>query len=249
MTKKVSFLICGTQKGGTTALADYLSEHPDLCLPLSKELHFFDNEEINWKRPNPNEYHKAFKTGEPNQIWGEATPIYMYWEKSMERIWQYNPAIKLIVLLRNPITRAYSHWAMEKARGNENLNFLEALQQEETRSRGVLPLQNKIYSYQERGFYNEQLRRIFRFFPKDQVLILKQEDLLNKPKKTLEKIYLHLDITQIKFSKPIHSHLGKYSEEISNEANELLRKVFWHEICQLEYLLGWDCSSWLQTRY
>ena len=120
----VDFLICGTQKGGTSALHEYLSEHPDLCLSATKELHFFDNEELFQQgAPDYAPCHAAFRQKMPSQLAGESTPIYMYWEPSPKRIWEYNPRMKLIVLLRNPIDRAYAHWNMERSGGRRAFPF------------------------------------------------------------------------------------------------------------------------------
>ena len=100
--KRVSFLIAGVQKAGTTALFDYLSEVPGLELPAVKEAHFFDDEErIDWAAPDYAPYHALF--GAPDRCWGEATPIYLYWPNALERIRAYNPAMKLILLFRDPV--------------------------------------------------------------------------------------------------------------------------------------------------
>ena len=69
---------------------------------------------------------------------GEATPIYIYWKKAIERLVRYNPNIKLIIVLRNPITRAYSHWNMMRNRNKENLSFVDAIAAEPERLKKVL---------------------------------------------------------------------------------------------------------------
>jgi hypothetical protein len=246
MARRVEFLICGTQKGGTTALADYLRQHPRLFIPEEKELHFFDDETGNWCRPDIRNYHRSFRTSGENQIWGEATPVYMYWEPSIKRIWQYNQQMKMVVMLRNPISRAYSHWAMEKARGCEASSFEEALSLEEERCQAVLPLQHRVYSYVDRGFYTSQLRRLWRFFGKESVLILRQEELQSAPRKVLDQICSHLGVAPMPRVDVVKSNANRYLEPMSANCREKLRKVFWHEICQLETLLGWDCSEWLK---
>ncbi len=247
MTKKVSFLICGTQKGGTTALAEYLRLHPALYIPNIKEIHFFDDEKEFKKRPNPHKYHKHFRESPLKSIWGEATPIYMYWEPCAQRIWSYNPSMRLIAILRNPITRAYSHWSMEYGRGNESLDFESAIKFEEERCRDNLPHQHRIFSYVDRGFYSNQIRRLWRFFGKDSLLILKQEDLKANPDDCLNQIYKHLNIRPIANSKKIESHKGDYPGKMNPSSLKKLKRIFWHEICQLESLLNWDCSDWLKV--
>jgi hypothetical protein len=126
--QKVGFVIAGTQRGGTTTLYEYLRRHPHICMPAEKELHFFDNEDLWRLQPHPYElYHAAFAVEPSHRLLGEATPVYMYWEPALSRIREYNPAMKLILILRNPITRAYSHWNHERPAGREALSFREAL--------------------------------------------------------------------------------------------------------------------------
>jgi hypothetical protein len=247
MGQRLRFLICGAQKGGTTALADYLRQHPQLFVPDQKELHFFDDERHSWHKPRYDNYHHHFRSARVDQHWGEATPIYMYWEACAERIWHYNPAMRLVVVLRNPISRAYAHWAMERGRGAEPLSFEEALQREAERCRGALPHQHRVFSYIDRGFYSNQLRRLWRFFGREAVLVLRQEALRQQPQACLDQVCEHLGVAQLPNVRAMESHLGTYPEPMAASCHALLRHLFWHEICQLEALLGWDCRSWLRA--
>ena len=194
MRKRLNFLICGAQKSGTTALAAYMRLHPKLYLPEAKELHFFDDETQAWPYPDLNSLHQHFQAAETDQLWGEATPISLYWDPAAERIWRYNPAMRLIVILRNPIERAYSHWAMEHQRGKDPMPFDQALAQEEQRCREALPMQHRVFSYVDRGFYSSQIRKLWRFFGREQVLVLRQEELRVNPQTCLESIWQHLCI-------------------------------------------------------
>ena len=247
MSKRLSFLVCGAQKSGTTALAAYLRQHPGIYLPNAKELHFFDDETQAWPEPDLNALHCHFQTADSDQLWGEATPISIYWDPAAERIWRYNPAIRLIVILRNPIERAYSHWAMEHRRGNDPLPFALALEQEEARCREALPLQHRLFSYIDRGFYSAQIRRIWRFFGREQVLVLRQDDLRHSPEDCLDRIWQHLSISSGPPITPLERHNGEYACPMPPACRQQLRKIFWQEIGQLEQLLGWDCSDWLRS--
>src|SRR5215213_3118740 len=105
---QLTFLIVGTQKGGTSALYAYLQDHPRLRLAESKEVHFFDKEEHFQKQPvDYGPLHADFRA-QPGQLLGEATPITMYWTDALRRAWEYNPRLKILCVLRNPIERAYS---------------------------------------------------------------------------------------------------------------------------------------------
>lgn len=246
MNNKINFLIIGTQKGGTTALDAHLRLHPQISMAQIKEVHFFDNEDyFKSEQVDYNLYHRFFQISQNNQIVGEATPIYMYWRSAVQRIWTYNPNIKLIVLLRNPISRAYSHWNMERDRGADSLLFFEAIQQETERCKEALPFQHRVFSYIDRGFYSEQLRHVWRFFPKQQTLILKSEDLNQFPQSTLDKIYQFLDISPLQNIQPQQIHNRAYLNPMTLQEKNYLKTIFYFEIKTLEQMLNWDCSTWL----
>jgi hypothetical protein len=125
---KVNFLIVGVQKGGTTSLDAYLRQHPRIGMASKKEVHFFDDEDrFGSGTPDYEVYHRHFDRLDSKSIYGEATPIYCYWSESMRRIREYNPDIKIIMLLRNPVERAWSHWRMETDRGADSAPFAMAI--------------------------------------------------------------------------------------------------------------------------
>jgi hypothetical protein len=247
--RNIDFLICGAQKAGTTALSAYLDMHPDISLPQRKELHFFDNESIQWGE-NINiirkRYHSLFIDTKEG-LRGEATPIYMYWQPCAERIWRYNQNIKLIAILRNPVTRAYSHWNMETARGCETRKFTIAIRAEQKQLEADRLYQHRTYSYIGRGFYCQQILRLKKWFPIESLLFIKQDDLLSTPAVALSMIYTHIGVSHHPFEVPLTRHVGQYSEPIPEEARTLLENLFRAEIRSLEGLLGWDCSSWFET--
>src|SRR5256885_16741616 len=128
----VNFVIGGTQKGGTSALDSFLRQHPEICMPETrKELHYFDREKNFAKRPDHKKYHANFRPSPGQRVIGEATPIYMYWNAAPSRIHAYNPEMKWILTLRNPVERAFSAWNMERNRGADPLPFSEAIEKEE----------------------------------------------------------------------------------------------------------------------
>lgn len=246
MQRRVDVLIAGTQKGGTTALDSYLREHPDLCMARDKEVHFFDRQQgYTTDGGSYRTYHANFSPSSGNQRLAEATPIYMYWHAAPARIHAYNPAMKFILLLRNPIDRAYSHWNMERMRGWEPLSFLEAIDQETERCREALPYQHRIYSYVDRGFYLHQLERIWRYFPCRNTLILPSEALRHQPAATLETICRFLAIPPPAAVSPRLIHCRPYPEPMQARAHERLRSLYADEIGALARCLDWDCRHWL----
>ena len=262
----VDFVIGGTQKGGTTALDAYLREHPEICMAEKnevvsaaahpetsaagrKEVHFFDNEDYFVSgNPDYSRYHRRFNPQNSHRVLGEATPIYMYWNEAPRRIWEYNPGMKFILLLRDPIERAYSHWNMERIRNAEELSFWDAIRNEKERCREALPLQHRVYSYISRGLYTEQLYRLWTYFPRDRVLCLRSEDLKKGLDETLSRV---CEFLQVGRCKPVASrivHSLPYESGMTEREREYLRGIFEPEIAKLEQELNWDCSDWMVSR-
>jgi len=244
---KVSFLIAGTQKGGTSALHSYLCAHPQLCMPRRKEVHFFDEDRFFADgTPDYSTYHARFEPSAPNQLLGEATPIYMYWEPAPGRIRQYNPEMKFIISLRNPILRAFSNWNMERSRGNESLSFWDALQMEAVRRASGARRELKLHSYIARGFYAAQLQRLWSYFPKSQTHVLRQDQLFNDPLKVLNDVCAFLDISPFKAVRQRIVFSEPYATSISRHEWRYLAELFEPDIRALEMALNWDCSDWLR---
>lgn len=243
---KVSFLICGAQKSGTTALDSYLRKHPEICMAVFKEVHFFDREKFFlYPHVNYKKYLSFFEPEKSSQILGETTPSYMYWYTAPRRIWEYNPEMKLIIILRNPIERAYSHWNMQRDRGVETLSFQDAIKIEEDRRRKSLPYQNKRFSYVDRGFYTEQIKRVRTYFRPKQILILRNQELRHSPLGVLNKISEFLDISQFPVIKPKEFHSRDYRDQISSSEWDCLKNIYLWDIKELEELTSWDCNDWL----
>ena len=261
LMKKVDFLVCGAQKAGTTALFDYLKGVPDIFIPTIKELHFFDNEEFysGFLGLPPfflgfpplslivaKKYHKYFKKGDRKKIWGEMTPIYMYWNNCFERIKKYNSEMKIIMLLRNPVKRAYSQWNMEVRNKFEDLGFIEALQKEidELEAFGGA-YQSRHTSYISRGLYVSQVQRAMEIFPHKNVKIIKYEDYNDNQFNVIEDICNFLGVKD--FEHPVEkitSNKLEYKKNITEAEFDFSFPFFADDIDRLEKLLSWDCSDW-----
>ena len=250
-SKVVDFLLVGAQKSGTTTLYSYLNDHPQIQMASKKEVHFFNNNQFFLNsEPDYDFYHSWFDFDDPDKLRGEATPAYLYCRDAAARIWQYNPAMKIIIILRNPVERAFSHWNMEINRGAESLGFEEAILDEEERCREALPLQHYVYSYLDRGFYSSQIREYWRCFGKKQVLVLKYDDLRENLALVLKKLFDFLQVDRAFVNDfVVHKkvlHKAKYTESMNEKTRKRLLKHYKYEVLQLESMLGWDCSSWLK---
>ncbi|MEW6441351.1 MAG: sulfotransferase domain-containing protein [bacterium] len=247
--ERIDFVIAGTQKGGTTALAKFLSEHPGICIAPGKEVHFFDREPL-FLGPHPDyeAYHRAFPNYRAGQAAGESTPVYMYLPQVAERLAAYNPRMKLVVLLRNPIERAYSHFIMEKSRNREPLAFAQAIRREGARLQGYRESGNRDglarHSYVDRGRYARQLQNLYRCFPRSQVMLLASEDLSRAHARTLLEIYAFLGVEAVG-PPPARQILSQSYEPMSPADRQYLREAYAQEIPALEEMLGRSLANWV----
>jgi hypothetical protein len=185
------FLIVGAQKCGTTSLLAYLTEHPRVSPPIAREVHYFD---LSYGR-GPGWYRTHFRPpDQPDRIAGESSPYYLFHPLVPERVCRDLPEIKLIVLLRDPVARAFSHYNHERTHGWEELSFEQALAREAERlageeerivgEPGYNSFAHQHHGYVSRGRYAEQLERWFRHADRERFLILSAEDLFEDPRAT-----------------------------------------------------------------
>ncbi|MEW4267096.1 sulfotransferase domain-containing protein [Priestia aryabhattai] len=250
------FLIIGTQKGGSTSLYNYLIKHPDILPPSKKELHFFNKTEhyrkgIDW-------YKKQFPLSKSlNKMTGEATPNYLFDTLTPKRVADHLPqTTKFIVLLRNPVDRAYSNYQMKVKKGHDHRSFEEAIIQDESRLKSefqqvIRKYQNKkpnhlIYPYITRGIYVEQLKTWMDLFPKHQFLIVKSEELFNEPQKVVNQVARFLGLSENKLSMKMFKtfNKGKYSKKMDQKTRNILLDYYRpYNRCLEEYLdmtFNWD---------
>ncbi|MFD2497992.1 sulfotransferase [Rhizorhabdus histidinilytica] len=174
-----------------------MRELPDIQMPVVKEAHFFDEEQgVDWSDPDYSAYHALFTADD--RLRGEATPIYLYWPNALERIVRYNPAAKIILLFRDPIQRAWSHWKMEYAKRKETEPFAWCIREGRERvatGDPTAPGHHRVFSYVERGFYGAQVERLLALFPREQCLLLRSEELRQEPQATLGTVCRFLGVS------------------------------------------------------
>jgi len=247
------FLIIGAARSGTTSLYEYLTQHPSVIPGVGKEVYFFDKEfgkGINWYKsffPTKISKSRLENKLKKNCITGEATPRYLHYPHTPKRVFDIIPNVKLIVLLRNPIDRAYSHYQMEVGSGKEELSFEDAIEQEENRIVNDMKKMEKnenFYSvnfyrksYLTRGIYVDQLKRWFEYFPREQFLILKSEDLYSNPSEVYQQVLDFLDLSKFELNSFKAHRMRKYSA-VSDETRKKLADYFKPYNEQLYQLLG-----------
>lgn len=242
--ERLDFIVPGAQKSGTTALHYFLKKHPQIALPDRQEMHFFDDDEIFSRAPDYELLHRHFRPIARSTMTGEVTPSYLYWKPAMERIATYNPQIKLLILLRNPIDRAFAQWNMQRFKNREALDFLDALKEEPRRHADLPPIEARRFAYRDRSHYSEQLERVFKFFPRKQVKIVKFENFRDRKQESLAEIFQFLGVKPLRDVRDTDRNVVPYERGLRPDEREHLSGVFSAEITKLEQMLGWDLSDW-----
>ena len=247
------FVIIGAKKSGTTFLYNLLTQHPHVEPAAKKELHYFDtlfDEGIEWYRrcfPTP-----SWKDGR-RAITGEATPYLHHSPAVPERMARILPQARLIVLLRNPVDRAYSDYQQVVRKGRETRTFEEAIEGEKTRPLGkqktskpedTAGLYNASYNkYLSKGIYVDQLLHWSKFFIKKQMLVLKSEDFFERTPETLKVILDFLGLPDWEpgaWELPKKLNKGEYEQEMDPALKRRLEDYFEPHNRRLYEYLGED---------
>jgi hypothetical protein len=240
------FLIIGAQKCGTTSLFYYLLQHPELFLPIEKEIHFFDlkyHHGIDW-------YRNIFNTGEEGngKLKGEASPYYIFHPLVAERVFSHIPSVKLILLLRDPVDRAYSHFMHSRRFELEPLDsFEKAIECEPARTWNEKSriLSGEIenseafrnFSYISRSLYFQQISYWLKYFPPEQIHYIKSEELFANPGPVYSSLCQFLGISD--FKKVKFEPLNAFSyPALSPEFRKKIRIHFHEDMFSLARLLG-----------
>jgi Sulfotransferase domain len=242
--ERLDFILAGAQKSGTTALHYFLSRHPDITMGDQQEIHFFDNDAMFVAEVDYEQLHKHYPRLAATAIAGDCTPSYMYYEPAAERIWKYNPQIKLLIILRNPVERAFAHWNMQRFRGREPLDFFDAVREEQSRISGAPPTEARRFAYVDRGFYGRQLARFFEFFPREQLKVVKFEEFKNNQRETLVSIFSFLGCKPLRSVRNKDRNVVPYQRAMIWEERVFLYNIFADDIARVEQMLGWNCSDW-----
>jgi len=250
------YLIIGAQKAGTTSLQKALANHPDICASLVKEVHYFDvhyDRGEAWYRAHfarESDAARARLQGRPFAT-GEATPFYLAHPQAAQRAARTIPEARLIVLLRDPIERAYSQYAHEVRQGREHASVRDALSRELRRGSvgpsappvGMSAWDLRYRSYLYRGLYARQLATWMSWFPPDQFLILRSESYFAQPLQTLDQVCTFLGVRKVSaLAQPeafiMHENRGERRDALPADLRQQLQSYFAEPNRALEELLG-----------
>jgi hypothetical protein len=254
------FLIIGTQRGGTTSLYRYLKAHPYVGAPSNKDVHFFDRryrKGLTWYRGHfPTVLEKAYAQQIRRHpfITGEASPSYLFHPYAPKRVAEALPHVKLIALLRNPVSRAYSQYHHAVELGFETLSFEEAIREEEKRTAREQEklLKNEHYysdaykhrSYLTKGIYVDQLQAWMSQFPREQFLIIKSEDFYANSVATFKLVLSFLHLPDVELTVDKQYNTNTYPSKMDPATRARLVEYFKpHNARLYEFLgvdFGWD---------
>ncbi|MGC9524843.1 MAG: tetratricopeptide repeat protein [Limnospira sp.] len=241
------FLIIGTQKGGTTSLQAYLEKHPQILGCIKKEVYFWSVlffRGLDW-------YLAHFPHLSPgaNFLTGEATPHYLEFPEVPGRISKMLPKTKIIVLLRNPVDRAlshYHHWLRfkwEKRSFEEAIaSELELLSDPANLSHEASPAVRDSQKFLWRGLYFQFLQNWLSVFPREQLLILRSEDLYENPQHIYDRVSEFLELPAHQLDEYRRHNPGNYTADRRGSIYSQMRDFFRPHNQKLEELLGWELN-------
>lgn len=242
-----TFLIVGAQKAGTTFLYQEVTQHREVGGSLTKEIHFFDD---NYRRGLG--WYEGFFPAAPMKVVGEASPGYLFHPHAIRRIAHDLPSAKLVVLLRDPVRRAFSQYQHESRLGFEQAaTFEEALALEPDRLAGELERMqadewyvshsHRHFSYVARGLYLEQVQRCHQLVGRERVLVLRSEDLYQRSGDVLPRVFDYLGLDPPESIQAGSNDMAAASTSRLDKRTEAgLRDFFRPHNERLYEYLGWE---------
>ena len=242
-----NFIIIGAQKAGTSSLFEYLREHPQVAVPFRKEIHYFDLnylKGLNWYK-----WHFPLLFNKKKSLRFEATPCYMINPIIPKRMALINDQIKIIIMLREPIHRAYSHYQHNlRIKNRENRSFEKAIEDEIDyipkiikriyEDHNYVDINFYRYSYLFRGLYYNQILNWYKYFDSQLFYFVKSEDFFNNPEFELNSLYEFLGLPKINYEKFDTINQGNYNFKINKKTLEFLYKYYNQPNINLANLLG-----------
>ena len=255
-TRRVGFVLAGVQKAGTSTLFALIRAHPQVAEPRAKELHYFSNDKYDWKNPDYREYDKRIRWRDDAVIAGEATPRYLFWRRAMIRMQAYNPDMRIILSFRDPIERAFSHWAMAKDRHETHADFAESVwtgwavrwpRNPKEAGKGV-----EGATIVSRGFYGQQLRHALGLFPREQFLLLDYHTVFADLPATLDRIATFIGVDPFP-EMPTERRVRAAPERLVADPPTgihiaALARVYDQDLRSFSKLSGIDVSAWPTSR-
>jgi hypothetical protein len=197
-------VVVGAPKCGTTSLFYYLRQHPDVYLPIVKELHYFSFPDLGYNSNGPGDklvqnqlcqtweqYIENYMGVSGQQAIGDISPSYLYYSQSAERIRDKLGMAKIIIILRNPVDKAYSQYMHMVREGLEMLSFPGAIEAEEERCKKRW---GDIWRYTESSLYANHVERFQNIFGKNKVKVILFDDLVNDARQITTSLFDYIGV-------------------------------------------------------
>lgn len=238
--RKLDFLITGVQKGGTSSVIRHLNQHKMIHTKFWSEFNFFNTEPYS---PNYKEYHDAIerdgiKMAEPPILFGVKSPSTAPSRKALERVYEYNPKIKLLMFIREPIGRIYSQWQMymrlDRFKDKVTKDFFEYAK-------------SNLHSPHLISTYSTQIKNTWEIFGKENLYLEVSERIKKDPHKKYNEMFKFLGVDPMeKMEIDENIHVGGYKKTMSTEAYDYLYKKHRPEIERIYKVLGGPIEEWEQ---
>lgn len=239
---KPNYMCIGVQKAGTTSLINYMNQHPDVY--MNDEILFF-NRPSNYKftKLDFQKYEKLFNTNK--KMVGTKNPSDCFFRHSIDRIYDYDPNMKLILLLREPISRAYSEFNMYLQWGmaNKNPNNILSVIMKDS-NLPICEIKQENGYFIQRGYYDEQIEYILTKFPRQNLHIGIAEEIKQNKQEEYNKIFAFLGVNSIDIKQDMDTHIRTYSQKIPGDVEKELYKIYAPHNERLYKILGRTIQSW-----
>jgi len=246
------FIIIGAQRSGTTSLYYNLCNHPDIISSTEKQVNYFNynyEKGLDWYKSHfPDKV--LINLLNQNIVSGEASPEYMITPFVPYRIHQQIPEIKIIIILRDPIKRAYSQYSHNVRNGEEHLPFSKAIRLENKRLESIKKKYCDFYTrkeyyrytYVERGKYSHYIDMWKKYFDPKKIHILKSESFFENPNEELNKIYTFLGLDHYNISHIDHYNKGEYKRKMDIKDLNYLKTIYsqWNAKLSTKYNIDYD---------
>ncbi|MDG1719042.1 MAG: sulfotransferase [Flavobacteriales bacterium] len=217
---KVGIFIVGAPKSGTTSLYYYLNEHPEILMSSAKEPDYFSDKEIldqglyygKSRIDSLIKYNNLFSKRDNEKFLGDASVSYLFYPEVSNRIKEYNPESKIIIMLRDPIHRAFSHYLMDYRLGLTSKSFVEEFNNQES-----LNFQQHFLL----GNYYNQVKKYLEVFETENVHIIWYSDFKQNTEKELQKV-----IEFIGLNTDFKIDFNKVYNSFSMPKNNIIRKIY-----------------------
>lgn len=234
--KEIDFMIIGSQKAGTSSLLYYLSQHPKILVHHTYEFVYFFQDDV-YEQGYENAFKHNYKQeGQEDKFLLAKNVMVMYSHEALKRLYEHNPDVKIIIVLRNPVSRAYSSFWYAKTTGREvATTFEEAINKGKTEATNNKYIQQNL-QYLEMGEYARYIKTVMEIFPAENVKVIIFEEFIKNLKAGLNEVVTYLNLQSFEFdtTKKVNESRAAKSQFIAN-ITAPGKKSKWTKLIPIKY--------------